>query len=93
MKGGICKARMGDAMEIGSKPIVESMIDPRLATDGSVVEYKDMVVGFSQGEGVDLDVTLASRFSQKEGGDLVEVDALVAGGFEVHGRDTHDSCC
>jgi hypothetical protein len=29
-----------DAMEIGSKPIVESMIDSRLVVDGSVVEYK-----------------------------------------------------
>jgi hypothetical protein len=37
-----------DAMETGSKPIVESRIDSKLATDGSVVEYKDRVVGFSQ---------------------------------------------
>jgi hypothetical protein len=47
-------------METGSKPIVESRIDSKLAIDGSVVEYRDRVVGFSQVEGVDLDVTLAS---------------------------------
>jgi hypothetical protein len=58
-------------------------------TDGSVVEYKDKVVGFSQAKGVDLDVTLVSGFSKKERGDVLEVDASMAKGFEVHGRDTH----
>jgi hypothetical protein len=38
-------------------------IDSMFAVDGSIVEYKDKVVGFSQTEGVDHDVTLASRFS------------------------------
>ena len=36
-----------DAMEIGSKPIMEPMVDSKLAADGSVGEYQDMVVGFS----------------------------------------------
>jgi hypothetical protein len=40
-----------DAMEIGSKPIVESMIDSKLAIDGSIEEYQDKVVGFSQKRG------------------------------------------
>jgi hypothetical protein len=40
-------------------------------------------------EGVDRDDTLASRFPHKEGGDLVEVVAFVARGFEVHERDSH----
>lgn len=34
-------------MEIDLESIVESMIDCKLAIDGSVVEYKDIVVGFS----------------------------------------------
>jgi hypothetical protein len=34
-------------MEIGSKPIMESVIDSKLATNGSVEEYQDKVVGFS----------------------------------------------
>jgi hypothetical protein len=56
---------------------------------GVVMSTSDKVVGFSQEEGVDLDVTLASGFSQKEGGDLVEVVASIVGGFEVHERDSH----
>jgi hypothetical protein len=72
-----------DAMEIGSKPIVESGIDSKLAIYGSVLEY-------SQAERVDIDDTLASRFSSKEGVDFIEDVASVARGFEVHGHDTHD---
>jgi hypothetical protein len=56
---------------------------------GVVMSTSDKVVGFSQAEGVDHDDTLASRFSQKEGGDLVEVVASVVKGFEVHERDSH----
>jgi len=44
----------------------------------------DKVVGFSQEEEVDLDVTLALGFSKKERGDLVEVVSLVSRYFEVH---------
>jgi hypothetical protein len=52
--------------------------------NGSVVEYRGKGVEFSQGEGVDIDNTLASGFSQKAGGDLVEVVASITKGFEVH---------
>jgi len=38
---------------------VESVIDSRLAADGSSEEYKNRVIGFYQGEGVYLNVTLA----------------------------------
>jgi len=69
------------------EPIVEFEINSKLATHGSVVEYKNKVVGFSQGERVDLDVTLASSFSQKEGGDLVEVVASTV--EQVHVMDSH----
>jgi hypothetical protein len=55
---------MWDAMEIGSKPIVESVIDSKLAVDGSIEEYKDRVVGFSQERGVDLDETLAPSYQR-----------------------------
>ena len=34
-----------DSMEIGSKPIMESIIDSRIAIDGSVERYHDGVVG------------------------------------------------
>jgi hypothetical protein len=71
-------------MEKGSEPIVESMIDSNLVADGSVVEYRAKGVEFSQGEGVDIDNTLSSGFSQKAGGDLVEVVASITKGFEVH---------
>jgi hypothetical protein len=57
--------------------------------DGSIGEYKDRVVEFSQTKGVDHDDTLASRLSQDEGVDLVQV-GLVAGEFEVHERDSHN---
>lgn len=57
-----------------AKTIVESGIDSRLAVDGSVVKYRDRVVGFSQKEGVSL----------------VEVDASVVGGFKVHRKDSYD---
>jgi hypothetical protein len=33
---------------------LESRIDSRLVVDGSIVEYRDKAVGFSQGEGVGL---------------------------------------
>jgi hypothetical protein len=79
-----------DAMELCSQPIVELVMDFKHAVDGSSEEDNDKVVGFSWAEGVDLHVTLVLGFSPKEGGDLVEVDVLVARGFEVHGRDTHD---
>jgi hypothetical protein len=52
-----------------------------------VMSSSDRVVGFSQAEGVDLNDTLASRFSELEGGALVEIVASVARGFEVHERD------
>ena len=71
-------------METGSEPIVESMIDSNLIVDRSVVEYRGKGVEFSQGEGVDINNTLASGFSQKAGGDLVEVVASITKGFEVH---------
>ena len=77
-------------MEICLEPIVDLEIDSRLAVDGSVVGYRDRVVGFYQGEGVDLDNTLALGFSQMEGVDPKEGVVLVVKGFEVHGRDTHD---
>lgn len=41
-------------MEIGSKHIIESMIDSRIVANGSVKEYQDRVVEFSHKEGVDL---------------------------------------
>jgi hypothetical protein len=63
-------------------------IDSRFAVDGSIVEYKDKVDGFSQTKGVAHDVTLASRFSRDEGVDLVQVVSVVEG-FEVHERDSH----
>jgi len=72
-------------MEINSEFIVESIIDSRLAVDGSVVEYRDRVVGFSQGKAIDLDVTLASGLNQKEIVDRVKVVASVTRGFEGHG--------
>ena len=50
-------------MEKGSEPILEPMIDSNLVADGSVVEYRGKGVEFSQGEGVDIDNTLASRKS------------------------------
>ena len=45
------------------KNILESVIYSRLVVDGSVVEYRDKIVGFSHG--FDLVVTLALGFSQK----------------------------
>jgi hypothetical protein len=39
------------------------MIYCKLSIDVTVVKCKDRVVGISQGEGVDLDVALASRLS------------------------------
>jgi hypothetical protein len=60
--------------------------------DGSIEEYQDKVVGFSQKERIDLDDILAPitrGFSQKEGVDHVEGFASVVEGFEVHGPDTH----
>jgi hypothetical protein len=46
---------------------------------GIVMSTSDKVVGFSQEEGIDYDVTLALGFSQKEGDDhLVEVVASLA---------------
>jgi hypothetical protein len=63
-------------METVSKPIVESVFDYVHAANGNIEEYHDM--------------SIAKRFSQKEGIDLVEVFASVFKGFEVHGRDTHE---
>jgi hypothetical protein len=54
-----------DAMETCSKIVVESMIDSRTASSGTVVEYNDRVDGFPWGEGANLNVTLASIFFQK----------------------------
>jgi hypothetical protein len=34
-------------MKIGSKPIMKSMIDSRLASNGNIVEHRDKVVRFS----------------------------------------------
>lgn len=70
-------------METSSKTIVESMIDSMLVFDGSVVEYMNMIVGFSKG--FDLDVTLALGLYQKEGGYLVEVVELIPKCFQMHG--------
>jgi len=58
-------------------------------------KYKAKIVarGFSRGEGVDLDETLAlvtRGFSQDEVVDCVEVDASVVRGFEVHGKHKND---
>jgi hypothetical protein len=78
-----------DAIEIGSKPIVESWIDFELAVDGSIVEYNDSVVGFFHVTRVDLDDTLASRFSWDEGIDCMQDGSSVARGFKVHERDSH----
>lgn len=62
--------------------MVESVIDSKLVVNRKMTT-NNRVIGFCQEEGVDLDVTLASRFSQKEGGDLVEVIDLVAKVFKV----------
>jgi len=81
-----------NAMEICSKPIVELMIDFKIALDGSIEEYREKVVGFPQREGTDLDDILAlitRGFYWKEGFELVEDFASMVRGFEVHGRDTH----
>jgi hypothetical protein len=56
---------------------------------GVVMSISNRDVGFSQEEGVDLDLTLALGFSEREGGDLVEVVASIGKGFEVHVRDSH----
>jgi hypothetical protein len=58
-------------------------------------KYKEkiMAIGFSRGERVDLDETLAlvtRGFSQDEVVDCVEVDASVVRGFEVHGKHNND---
>ena len=45
-------------MEIGSKPIMESIIDSRIAIDGSFERYHDGVVGFFYKEGADIDEIL-----------------------------------
>ena len=45
--------------------------DSMFATNESIVKYR--VVGFSQLEGVDHDVTLALGFCRDEGFDLVQV--------------------
>jgi len=52
-----------DAMETISKPMKESIIDFRLANDRSVIENKDIVVGFFMCKGVDLEDTLTLWFS------------------------------
>jgi hypothetical protein len=70
-----------DPMEIDSTPIMESTIYSKFADNGNDVEYKDRVVGFYKVEGVSYYVNLVSRFSQKEGVDLVEVVSSVAKGF------------
>jgi hypothetical protein len=41
-------------MEIGSKPIMESMIDSKLTANGNVEEYLNKVVESSHEVGVDL---------------------------------------
>ena len=69
--------------------IVVSLIDSRLAIDGSVVEHKERVIRFSQVERVDHDVTLTSNFSSLQGVDHEDI-ASIAKGFKVHGRDSHD---
>ena len=35
----------------------DAQIDSKFANDGSIIEYKDRVVGFSQTKGVDHDIT------------------------------------
>ena len=49
-------------MGITSNTILELRANFNIATYGDVVEYRHIVVGFSQAKGVDIDVTLASRF-------------------------------
>jgi hypothetical protein len=39
----------------------DANIDSNVANYGNIIEYRDRVVGFSQTNGVDHDVTLASR--------------------------------
>jgi hypothetical protein len=56
-----------DAMEIGSKPIMESMIDSKPAVDGSIEEYKYGFVGFSQKDRAVLDGTLTHRILSERG--------------------------
>jgi hypothetical protein len=46
-------------------------IDSKFAIYGSVVDYMNNIIGYSQIEGVDHDVVLASIFFQDEGVDLV----------------------
>jgi hypothetical protein len=53
----------------------ESVIDSKLAVDGSIGEYWDMLV--------------AKGSSQKGGVDLVEAFPTVTRALEIHGRDTH----
>jgi hypothetical protein len=71
-------------LEIGAKLITESMIGSKLATDGSIEEYRDRVVIFSQKEGLGLIDTLApltTGFPWREGVKLVESFASVARGI------------
>jgi hypothetical protein len=49
----------------------------------------DRVGGFSQGEGVDHDDTLALGYCWSEGGALVDIVASIVQGFEVYERDSH----
>jgi hypothetical protein len=74
-------------MEIGSKPILELVIDSNIVANGSIEEYHDKVVGFSRKNGVDLDETLSlitKGFFWKEGVGHVEGFALVFKCFEIH---------
>jgi len=49
----------------------------------------DRAIILSLVDKVYCDDTLASNFSYKKGGDLIEVISLVAKGFDVHERDSH----
>jgi hypothetical protein len=72
---------------------MESWIASKLVVNGSVVSYIDRVVGFSHGEGIDIDGTISlftKGFSQDEVFYHVEIVARVTRGFEVHVQDTHD---
>jgi hypothetical protein len=56
----IKEACVEDAWKYVMEIFVESLIHSKFAVDRSVVAYRDMVIGFSQVEGVDQDVTLTS---------------------------------
>lgn len=74
-------------MNMGSKHIVESMIDFMIAINGRIEVYLDKVVIFSTKNEVNLDETLTLvtiGFCRKQGVGIFEGLASVSGGFEVY---------